>query len=92
VVFEERPLQFAKTRCDGLIYRLLRFEQRFLRDECNAQAGGTPDNAIIERLLIGKNSEQAGFATAVAADQRDALSSIESEIGLTKQRCITEGE
>ena len=81
VVFEERPLQFAETRCDRLIYRVLRFEQRLLRDERNAQPGCTPDNAIIERLLIGENSEQAGFAAAVTAgDVRLAVAQIGSTL------------
>src|SRR4029079_19790558 len=61
----------------------LKFRARvddFLREPRDTESRRAPDDARIRRLLNRNDLQQAGFAAAVAADQRDALTGVDAQI------------
>ena len=63
---------------------------------CSSRAmrtpGAAPDRAAVGRDFAGDDFQQAGFAGAVPADERNALARLDAQIGGFEERQVTERE
>ena len=92
VVVDEQAGGGAQAVGDGLEDVALELEIGLLRDVGGDHFGLSPHCAIIERRLAGERTQEAGFARAVAPDERHALSGVELEAHVIEQVDVTEGE
>jgi hypothetical protein len=67
-------------------------ETGLLRDKRQAQIGLAPDHAIIGVNLAGNHFQQAGFASAIAADQANAFGFVDDQGSAVEQRPMAKSE
>ena len=73
-------------RCRG------RGQLRLLLHERNSQAGALLQLAVIEVRKPCNDTQQGGFARAVAADQAQPLAAFHGELRAIQKRAVAEGE
>ena len=73
-------------------YRMSRFKLRLLRYQRHAQVRHAPDHTIIGTRFAGDDLHQAGFSRPVAANETNALTFLDDQIGTIQKRPMAKGK
>ena len=92
VIIDQKLRQFAQPLRDRIEHARAGFELRLLRHIGQLHAGLAPERAVVERGVAGENLQQAGFAGAVAPDQRKPLAGFDHQRGVVEQRHVAESK
>ena len=92
VIFMQQCGLRTQSAGDRVEYRRLRLQQRFLRHQREFEPRLAPNLAVVGGNFAGDDFEQARFSGAVAADQTNALSRFDHQVGVVEQRYVAECE
>ena len=92
MVVGDQRAQFTEAARDLLEHGSLFSAGHVLVQPRDAHARAAPDRSGVRRDLSGNDFQEAGLAGAVAADERNALTGLDPQIGGVEERQVTKGE